>query len=275
LILLLERFKIKLWVFDLIDEESLKIANRDGTIRLDSLALLLAGMRTGIGKNSWKRKRLPYQPVGLFELALRNESHIPLSIAMERTGGCAWRCPFPVDGIFERDRLRKRDIDGLSLSKPHIKFIRKGDRALGHTVCTGCAFVDIHIAGFLPEDHLEMSGFPFDMEHLGIGEEVDVGMVRRIDHLGRDDASRAIQGGKGLVQLSHVAANRKVLLHQMDLKPFFSNVEGRLHPGNACADDQGLGNDFFFFNLHQLHSRNSCLQVLIRNPNITIQMFKF
>jgi hypothetical protein len=166
LILLLGGVKLKIRFLNMIDKESFQMANGDGLILLDSLTLLLAGVRTGIGENSWKRKFLPHQCKGLFKLPLRDERHITLSVTMERAGGRARRDSSPVDGIFERDGLWERDVDGLFFPQSHIKFIGECDRTLRHTVCAGCAFRTIHITGFLPEDHLEMSSFPFDMDHL-------------------------------------------------------------------------------------------------------------
>jgi len=96
--------------------------------------------------------------------------------------------------------------------------------------------------GFLPEGHLEIAGPAFDMNHFRISEEIDVGMIRCIDHFGCDDTSRAIESWESFIQLGHMAANRRVLLYKMDLESLLSDVQGSLHPGNACTDDQNLRN---------------------------------
>jgi hypothetical protein len=213
LILLLGRLELELRFLDMIDEKSFQMADRDRTILFDSLTLLLARVRTGIGENSWKRKFLSYQCKGLFKFALGDEGDISLSITMEGTGCRTGGCSFPVNRIFERHGLREGNVDGLSLSKSHIEFIGECDRALGHTVSAGCTFGHINITRFLPEDHLEISGLAFDVDDLGIGDQIDVRVVGRIHHLGCDDTSRAVKRGEGLIQLSHMTTNGRILLH--------------------------------------------------------------
>jgi hypothetical protein len=72
-------------------------------------------------------------------------------------------------------------------------------------------------------------------------------MIRGIDHFGGDRTGRAIKGGKGLIQLGHVAANGRVLFNEMDLEPLVRNVKGRLHPGNARANHENLGDHLLWF----------------------------
>jgi hypothetical protein len=155
---------------DMIDEESFQMANGDRAILFDSLTLPLAGVRAGIGENSWKREFLSDQCKGLFKFALRDESDISLGITVEGTGCRAGGYSFTVDRILERHGLREWNVDGLSSSKPHIEFIGQRNRALSYTISTRCAFSDINITRFLSEDYLEISGLAFDMNDLGVGD---------------------------------------------------------------------------------------------------------
>jgi hypothetical protein len=61
---------LKFGFFDTIDEEPFQVANGEGAILLDSLALLLAGMGASVSQDSWKRKLLPHEGKGLLQLAL-------------------------------------------------------------------------------------------------------------------------------------------------------------------------------------------------------------
>ena len=53
--------------------------------------------------------------------------------------------------------------------------------------------------------------------------------------LGGADAGGTIQGGEGLVELEHMAANGGIPFHQVGLKARIANVQGRLHTGNTAA----------------------------------------
>jgi hypothetical protein len=258
------RGKLKLGFFPMSDEKPLKIADGDGTILFNPPAFPLAWMSAGIGEDTRKGKRLPHEGKSFFELTLRDEGHIALSVAMQRTGGCTGRRAPAIDGIFEGDGLGEGDIDGLSLPESHIEFVWKRYRALSHAVCTGRTFGRIDIARLSSDGDFEMTGLTLDVDHFGIGEEVDVGMVGRVHHLGGDDASRAIEGGKGLVELCHVAADGWVFLHQMDFESFIGNIEGSLHPCNAGADDEGFWDnvsEFVCFHWFYLPDRQ-----LLQNP---------
>jgi hypothetical protein len=231
----------------MVDEKPFEIADGNRAILFNPLAFSLAWMGAGIGEDTWKGKGLPHEGKSFFKLTLRDEGHIALSIAMQRTGGRTGRRAPAINGIFKGDGLGEGGIDGLSLPEAHIEFVWKRYWALSHAVCTGCAFGCIDISRFSSDDDFEMTGFTFDVDHFGIGEEVDVGMVGCVHHLGCDDASRAIEGGKGLVELGHMAADGWVLLHQMDFESFIGNVEGSLHPCNARSNDKRLGNNFSVF----------------------------
>jgi hypothetical protein len=237
----------------MVDEKPFEIADGDRTILFNPFAFPLARMGAGIGEDPWKGKGLPHEGEGFFELPLRDKGHIALSIAMQRTGGCTGRRAPSVDGIFKGDSLGEGDIDGLFLSQSHVKFVRKRYRALFYTVSTGRAFGCIDIPRLPSDDDFKMTGLTFDVGHFRIGEEVDVGMIAHIHHFGRDDTSRAIEGGKGLVELGHMAADGWVLLHQMDFESLIGNVEGSLHPCNASANHKCFWDNVFYFIIHRYY----------------------
>jgi hypothetical protein len=85
---------------------------------------------------------------------------------MKGTGGGARRSSPAVNGVFERNGLRKRNGDGLSFSHPHIKFIGEGDRTLPDTIGTGCTFGHVDITGFFPQGHSKMASLSFDLNYL-------------------------------------------------------------------------------------------------------------
>jgi len=50
------------------------------------------------------------------------------------------------------------------------------------------------------------------------------------DHLGGQDAGRAVESGEGLVELGHVAADRGSLLDEVDLEAGVGDLEVALMP---------------------------------------------
>jgi hypothetical protein len=183
------RGEIEFGFVDMIDQKSFQIADGDRPVLFDPFTFPFAGMGTDIGKDSRKRKFLSHQGKGLFEFPLRDEGNITLGITMERAGGCTGRRSASIHGVFEGNSLRKGNIDRLPHPDAHIEFIGKGNRTLTDTVSTGSTFGHIDIAGFFPDRDLEISGLPLDTDNFRIGEEVDIGVVGRINHLRRDDAS--------------------------------------------------------------------------------------
>ncbi len=63
-------------------------------------------------------------------------------------------------------------------------------------------------------------------------------MVAGIHHFGRQDAGRAIQGGEGLVELSHVPTDGGFALHQIDVETRICDFKRSLDTGDTAANDQ-------------------------------------
>ena len=71
-------------------------------------------------------------------------------------------------------------------------------------------------------------------------DEMDAVMICRLNHPGRDGTGGAVESGKGLIQLGHVAADAGRLLNQVDEESFIGYIESGLHAGDAGADDENL-----------------------------------
>jgi hypothetical protein len=61
-------------------------------------------------------------------------------------------------------------------------------------------------------------------------------MSTDIQQLGRKNSDGAIVGGKGLIQLSHLAADAGKLLHHVNLDTHLRQVQGSLNTGYSTAD---------------------------------------
>jgi hypothetical protein len=82
----------------------------------------------------------------------------------------------------------------------------------------------------------EVPGFPFHPFDLGVCEDVDVGICGAFDKLGRKDAHGTVIGGKGLVQLGHLAADGRPLVHQIDLEAAFGGIQCGLDSAYAGSN---------------------------------------
>jgi len=61
-------------------------------------------------------------------------------------------------------------------------------------------------------------------------------MPADLDQFGRKNSDGAFIRRKGLIQLSHMAANGGSLIHQIDLKPRIGKIERGLNATDPSAD---------------------------------------
>ena len=109
----------------------------------------------------------------------------------------------------------------------------------------GGAFVSIDVAGLLFEPQVKSTRLPTHIEDIGIGQNLDIGMIGQFRQFGTQHARRAIIGGKGFVQLGHDTAHIGLFFYQMHSKTGIGNIQSGLDTGNATADN-GDRSDLFF-----------------------------
>jgi hypothetical protein len=63
-------------------------------------------------------------------------------------------------------------------------------------------------------------------------------MSTDIQQLGRENSYGTVIGGKGLVQLSHLPTDARILLNQVDADSHVAEVERGLHSRYAAADNE-------------------------------------
>lgn len=68
-----------------------------------------------------------------------------------------------------------------------------------------------------------------------LGEYLYIWMPADLDQFGGEYSHGAVIGGKGLVQLGHVAANARCLLNHVNLKTGSGQVERGLNTADAAA----------------------------------------
>ena len=100
-------------------------------------------------------------------------------------------------------------MDGFILRYFLIKLIRVFDRAVFYAGSTTRAFALYNISGLFNQRYLEISCFPFYTFNFGISQDLYIGMPADLDQFRREYSHGAVIGGKGLVKLSHMAANSR------------------------------------------------------------------
>jgi hypothetical protein len=96
---------------------------------------------------------------------------------------------------------------------------------------------DVDIAGPAPDGGRKIARLAAQPRYLAPGHQFDVHVPSDLHQFRRDDAHRTVVGRKGLVQLGHLAADRRRAFHQIDLEAGIGEIEGRLHAADATADD--------------------------------------
>ncbi len=123
-----------------------------------------------------------------------------------------------IDRVHQRDRLREGDVDRGPFPQPLVEGI---DHPAMHPAGLSAgpapfAQVLLHVPGLLLNSDVERSDLPFDGDDLGVGHQLDVGVLAHVHHLGGKDAGGAVQRGEGFVQLGHSPANTGLPFDQVD-----------------------------------------------------------
>ena len=79
-----------------------------------------------------------------------------------------------------------------------------------------------------------------DALDLGVGEDVDVGVVDGRSHLRRGDAARTVERGKDLAEQDHLAAHAGLLLDDEHLVAHVAQLERGLHAADAAAHHESV-----------------------------------
>jgi len=121
-----------------------------------------------------------------------------------------------------------------------IIFIRVFDRTVLYTGGTTRAFVLDDVSWLFIQGDLEVSGFPFDTVDFSKGQDLYIRMPADLDQFGREYSHGAVIGGIGLVELGHVTANGRFLLHQIDLITRIGKIERGLNPADSSTDNHNI-----------------------------------
>ena len=157
-----------------------------------------------------------------------------------------------LDGRALGHRLREGDVDGFGRLEPHVEAVGSLGRALLHADLAADALGPVDHGRLLADVDGEVAHVARHLLHLGVGHERDVLVLRAVDHARREDAGRAVDGGKGLVQLGHDPADGGLLLDDGDLEAGVGDVEGGLDAGHPAADDEDVLVDLHLVRIERL-----------------------
>jgi hypothetical protein len=135
----------------------------------------------------------------------------------------------------QRNGLREINVDGLIQRQVLIIFILDHDWAVLNTGTGTRTFFLFNVSGLLDQGDVEFTCFSFYPVHFSVGEDLYVGMPADLDQFGRKYSDGAVIGGKGLVQLGHMAANGRCLVDQINLKTRCSKVKRSLNTADPST----------------------------------------
>ncbi|MCI5121269.1 MAG: hypothetical protein D3908_08790, partial [Candidatus Electrothrix sp. AUS4] len=75
---------------------------------------------------------------------------------------------------------------------------------------------------------LEITHKTVHLFDLGIGDQLDIGMLAHINHFRGTDTGGTVQGGKGLIILEHMITHSRALFDQINLIASLGNIQGGL-----------------------------------------------
>lgn len=108
-------------------------------------------------------------------------------------------------------------MDGFILRYFLIKLIRVFNWTVFYTGSTTRAFTLVNIFGLFSQRYLEVSFFPFYTVNFSIGQDLYIWIPVDLDQFGVEYSTGAVIGGKGLVQLGHMAPNARRFVYQVNL----------------------------------------------------------
>ena len=144
-----------------------------------------------------------------------------------------------IDGGLLGNGLGEGNVDGTAVADVFIEGVGHVlRRTLFGAGAAAGALVPVDVGGALSDLHGEVAHEAGNAFHLGMGVQRDVRILGHVHHLGREHAARAVDGGEGLVELGHLAADGAFTLHHDHADAGIGRVEGGLNAGHTAADDE-------------------------------------
>ena len=137
--------------------------------------------------------------------------------------------------------MGERPVDCFTLAQTLLKLTIQFYRTDIKTLGTAGTLDFVNITSFFLNFGLEIADIARYLHYLAVAHEVNVRVLTGGGHLWGQDTGGTIQGGEGLIKLSHVPTDAWLLFHEIHLVTGISNLYGGLYSGNTTANDQGIG----------------------------------
>ena len=131
-------------------------------------------------------------------------------------------------------------MDGFIKRYFLIILIRIFGRAVFYACSTARTFILKNIPWLFSQGYLKVSYLPFYTVDFSIGEDLYIGVPADLDQLWCEYSHGAVIGGKGLIQLRHMAANAWPFFNQVDLEPGRGKIKRGLNAADAATYDHDV-----------------------------------
>jgi hypothetical protein len=138
------------------------------------------------------------------------------------------------------DRLSEVDVDRFVCGYVLIELVWMSDGAVFHTGGATGALALVDVSGLCDQGYAEVAHLTFQTNHFSIGEDLDVWVPADLDQFRGKYSHGAVIGGKGLVELGHVAADGWQFLHQVDPETRVGEIERGLDPADPSANNHDV-----------------------------------
>jgi hypothetical protein len=128
--------------------------------------------------------------------------------------------------------------------EPTLIVVGAGFRADGGALGAAGAEVGVDVAGFVAEGGGEVAGVAVEVEEVGVGQEVEVGVEVALEGraegglVGEHETEATGVGGEGVVEEVEGAADGGCRVEEVDGDSLVGEVEGGSHAGDTGAGDE-------------------------------------
>jgi hypothetical protein len=117
-----------------------------------------------------------------------------------------------------------------------VKFIRVFNRTIFHAGSASRALILLNISGLSGQAYFKITSFTLYTINFSVTQDFYIRVPSNLDELRCKYSDRAVISGKGLVKLSHVAADGRGFINQINLKTRSGEVERSLNTTDSSTN---------------------------------------
>ena len=112
-------------------------------------------------------------------------------------------------------------------------------RALLYTSATACTDILVNKSCILLDCNIKVTNKALNLCNLTVRKDSDLFVLSNVNHLRSKNTSRTVKCGEGLIKLSHLTADCRLLLYDVNLKACICNIKCCLNTCNTATDNEG------------------------------------